>query len=249
MFRRTIFGQIIFFKNLLIKLVGLAAYPGLNWVNRLKVEGAEKLQKLPGQNVLFVSNHQTYFADVIAINYGIFSALAGRPGNTLFPNFLFTSKHNIYFVAAEETMKSGFLPKLFRYGGAITVKRTWREAGKEVKRELDPKDPGNMSLALSDGWVITFPQGTTSPFVEGRKGTAHLILHNHPVIIPVVIDGFRRAFNKTGLKFKKKKTTLRVKFKDALEYNDHTAPEELIELIMDAIEQSPKHLKVKELKP
>nr|HQV06578.1 1-acyl-sn-glycerol-3-phosphate acyltransferase [Chitinophagaceae bacterium] len=45
--------------------VGLFTYPGLAIINKLKISGTEHLQKLPKQNVLFVSNHQTYFADVI----------------------------------------------------------------------------------------------------------------------------------------------------------------------------------------
>ena len=39
----------------------------LNVLNRLKVEGREVLKKLPDKNVLFVSNHQTYFMEGIAM--------------------------------------------------------------------------------------------------------------------------------------------------------------------------------------
>ncbi len=46
-------------------VVGIAPYPGLAVVNTLKVQGTEHLENLPKQRVLFVSNHQTYFADVI----------------------------------------------------------------------------------------------------------------------------------------------------------------------------------------
>jgi 1-acyl-sn-glycerol-3-phosphate acyltransferase len=46
-------------------VVGLFSYPGLAWVNKLKISGTEHFKNLPPENVLFVSNHQTYFADVI----------------------------------------------------------------------------------------------------------------------------------------------------------------------------------------
>ncbi len=245
--KRNIFGQFIIVKNLLIKIVAIISYPGFQWVNKLKVEGAEIISKLPERGVVFVSNHQTYFADVVGIYHGIFSALVGKPNNTRFPAFLFKSKHNIYFVAAEETMKSGFLPKIFRYGGAVTVKRTWREKGEAIQREVDLGDSDKINRAIKDGWVITFPQGTTSPFVLGRKGTAHTILSQHPVVVPVVINGFRRAFDKRGMIFKKKKTELQVMFKSPIDYSLTDTVDELLEKIICAIEQSPEHLKVKEV--
>ena len=37
-----------------------------------------------------------------------------------------------------------------------------------------------------------------------RRGTAHIIQQNKPIVVPVVIDGFRRSFDKKGLKMKKK---------------------------------------------
>lgn len=52
-------------RKIVYLIVGSASYPGLAMVNKLKIKGAEQLGKLPRQNVLFVSNHQTYFADVI----------------------------------------------------------------------------------------------------------------------------------------------------------------------------------------
>jgi 1-acyl-sn-glycerol-3-phosphate acyltransferase len=47
-------------------IVGSVSYPGLAIINKLKIEGTEHLKNLPKKNVLFVSNHQTYFAEVIA---------------------------------------------------------------------------------------------------------------------------------------------------------------------------------------
>ena len=76
------------------------------------------------------------------------------------------------YVAAEETMRGSFISRLFTLAGALTVKRTWRSEGKEVRRGLDPSDTRKMTRALKNNWVITFPQGTTKPFAPGRKGTA-----------------------------------------------------------------------------
>ena len=35
--------------------------------NELKIEGSDIIKNLPDKNVLFISNHQTYFADVVAM--------------------------------------------------------------------------------------------------------------------------------------------------------------------------------------
>ena len=47
----------------------------------------------------------------------------------------------------------------------------------------------NIKKALDDGWVITFPQGTTTPFKPIRRGTAHIIKTYKPIVVPIVIDG------------------------------------------------------------
>jgi 1-acyl-sn-glycerol-3-phosphate acyltransferase len=63
-----------------------------------------------------------------------------------------------------------------------------------------------------------------------------------PVVIPVVITGFWRAFNKKGLKFKKKGSILSVTFKPPMEI-DYDAPADIIMgQVMDAIEQSKKYM-------
>jgi 1-acyl-sn-glycerol-3-phosphate acyltransferase len=90
--------------------------------------------------------------------------------------------------------------------------------------------------------VITFPQGTTRPFAPGRKGTALIIKKNRPIVVPVVINGFWRAFNKKGLAFKKKGSLLTVQFKPPLEIDYEKSSEEIMDQIMDAIEQSRKFM-------
>ena len=223
-------------------IVGIASYPGLALVNRLQVSGTEHIKNLPRKNVLFVSNHQTYFADVITFLH-IFCAVKWRKENRLgIPYYLLNPFTSVYYVAAEETMRGSWISRFFSLAGALTVKRTWRQEGKEVRRGLDPSDVRKIERALHDNWVITFPQGTTKPFAPGRKGTAFIIKKNKPIVVPVVISGFWRAFNKKGLKFKKKGSLLTVNFKEPLEIDYDAPAEDIMDNIMDAIEQSKKFM-------
>jgi len=57
-------------------------------------------------------------------------------------------------------------------------------------------------------------------------------------VVPVIINGFWRAFNRKGLRFKKKGTLLSVIFKEPLQINYEQSVEEILEQVMDAIEQS-----------
>lgn len=232
-------------KRTMIRLFGLVSWPRFNLRYTPVVSGAELYPTLPDTNVLIVSNHQTYFADVIFIQHAIHAALNGRPNSIFYPGFLIRPKTNIYFVAAEETMKSGILPRIMMAGGAITVKRTWREKGKDTKRDVDFNDISKVLTALSDGWVISFPQGTTSPYSPGRKGTAHIIKQTKATVVPIVIDGFRRAFDKKGLKTKKRGVELRMTIKPPLNIDYDADPETIINQVMAAIEQDEQQLKVK----
>ncbi|MFY7880122.1 MAG: lysophospholipid acyltransferase family protein [Lacibacter sp.] len=229
-------------RRIIYGVVGAATYPGIALINKLKVTGAEKLKELPDRNVLFVSNHQTYFADVITFLHIFFAAKWGKYKGLGVPYYLLNPITRIYYVAAAETMRDNWLTKLFAKAGAITVKRTWRTEGKETQRGLDPGDTRKIARALNTSWVITFPQGTTKPFAPGRKGTAYIIKQNQPIVVPIVISGFWRAFNKKGLKFKKKGTVLSVTIKDPLEIDYNAPVEEILNQVMDAIEQSKQYM-------
>jgi 1-acyl-sn-glycerol-3-phosphate acyltransferase len=230
--------RIKIFRSMIYGVVGLFSYPGLALFNTIEIQGTENLENLPKKNVLFVSNHQTYFGDVIAFVH-IFCAVKWGKYNKLgIPYYLLNPFTNVYFVAAEETMNSNWLSKLFKLGGALTVKRTWRAEGQDVQRDRDVVDTQKINKALKKSWVITFPQGTTKPFAPGRKGTAHIIKNNQPIVVPVVINGFWRAFTKKGLTFKKVGTPLTVRFKPALNLNYDAPVEEILEEVMEAIEQS-----------
>ncbi len=238
MFKRDIFGHPVFMKRMLISLVGIITFARYNWYNKIRISGTEHLENLPTKNVLFVSNHQTYFADVIALVHTMSAKRWGFCDSFRNPIYLLYPKANVYFVAAEETMKAGFLPKLFSYLGSISIQRTWREAGKDINRQVQLSDITFIGKALEDGWVITFPQGTTTAFAPGRRGTAHIIKKYQPIVIPVTINGFRRAFDKKGLFLKKRGVTLEVKFKAPLALNYEEDSDVILDQIMKAIEQS-----------
>ena len=238
---RTAIKESGFVKGLVYTVIGALSFPGLAIINKLQINGMEKLHKLPKQNVLFVSNHQTYFAEVITFLH-IFCAISWRKKNRLgIPYYLLWPYTRVQFVSAEETMKKNMLVKIFALAGSIMVKRVWVDDATETRKGLDPSDTRKISRALEKNWVITFPQGTTTPFVPGRKGTAFIVKHYKPIVIPVVIDGFNKAFDKKGLKLLKKGTRLSVTFKDPMQINFEDSTEKILEDIMDAIEQSKKY--------
>lgn len=235
-----------FVKGLVYTVIGALSYPGLAIFNKLQITGMEKLKLLPKQNVLFVSNHQTYFAEVITFLH-IFCAVSWRKKQGLgVPYYLLWPYTRVQFVSAEETMKKNWLSKIFALAGSIMIKRVWVDQSKEVRKGLDPSDTRKISRALEKNWVITFPQGTTTAFVPGRKGTAFIVKHYKPIVIPVVIDGFSTAFDKKGLKLINKGTRLSVTFKDPMLINYEDSTEKILEDIMDAIEQSKPYKIIKE---
>ncbi len=131
------------------------------------------------------------------------------------------------------------------YAGSVSIERTWRENGQSIKRQVKMSDITNIGLALEDGWVITFPQGTTKPFKPVRKGTVHIIKKYNPIVIPIVIDGFRRSFDKKGLMIKKKGILQSMIIKEPLKIDyEKDSVENILEQIQYAIEQHPSHLKV-----
>lgn len=225
-------------RKIVYAIVGLVSYPGLTMVNKLKISGTEHVKALPRNNVLFVSNHQTYFADVITFLHIFCAVKWGKKNRLGVPYYFLNPFTNVYFVAAEQTMKQSWISKLFTLAGAITVKRTWNPDAGEKRKGLDPSDTRKITRALQNNWVITFPQGTTTPYAPGRKGTALIVRTSKPIVVPVVIDGFWKAFNKKGLKFRKKGTLLTVTFKPPLELDYNAPADEILQKIMFAIEQS-----------
>ncbi|WP_333696725.1 lysophospholipid acyltransferase family protein [Flavobacterium sp.] len=243
--KRNPFGHILFLKKWLIRVFGVLTHRRYRGFNEMHIEGSEIIKNLPDTGVLFISNHQTYFADVVAMFHVFNASLSGRVDTIKNVGYLWQPKLNIYYVAASETMKEGLLPRILAYAGAITVERTWRAKGKDIKRDVNPNDTENIKIALKDGWVITFPQGTTRSFKPVRKGTAHIIKQHKPIVVPIVIDGFRRSFDRKGLRIKKKGILQSMVIKEPLEIDyDNESIEEIVEKIEYAIEQHPSMLKV-----
>ena len=141
--------------------------------------------------------------------FHVFNAsLSGREDTIKNVGYIWKPKLNMYYIAAKETMQDGLLPKILAYVGSVSIERTWRSKGKDVNRQVKMSDISNIKKALDDGWVITFPQGTTTPFKPIRKGTAHIIKHYKPVVVPIVIDGFRRSFDKKDFVSRKKYSSI-----------------------------------------
>ena len=149
---------------------------------------------------------------------------------------------NFYYVAAIETMSKGIIPKIMSLAGAVSIKRTWRANGKNVKRKVDPTDLENIFKALDDGWVISFPQGTTTAYAKGRKGSAVLIKLGKPVVVPIQINGFRKAFDKSGMKIKKRKTELSIVVKPPMKIDYDAPADTILEQMMNEIGQDDSQL-------
>jgi len=245
MFKKNPFGHYLILKKWLIRYLGFMTHRRYRGFNQLHIEGSEIIKNLPEKNVLFISNHQTYFADVVAMFHVFNASLSGRIDSIKNVGYLWNPKLNMYYVAAKETMRAGLLPRIMAYAGSVSIERTWRENGQEINRQVKMSDITNIGTALDDGWVITFPQGTTKPFKPVRKGTAHIIKRYKPVVIPIVIDRFRRSFDKKGLMIKKKGIVQSMIIKEPLKIDyDNDSVDSILEQIQYAIEQHPSFLKV-----
>jgi len=244
-FKKNSFGHYLILKKWLIRYLGIITHRRYRGFNSLKIEGSDIIKNLPDNNVLFVSNHQTYFADVVAMFHVFNACLTGRTDSIKNVGYIWHPKLNIYYVAAKETMKSSLLSRILAYAGSVSIERTWREKGKEINRKVKFSDISNIGKALDDGWVVTFPQGTTKPFKPIRKGTAHIIKTYKPIVVPVVIDGFRRSFDKKGIMIKKRDIlqSMHIKKPLIIDY-DNESVEDIVEKIEYAIEQHSSFLKV-----
>jgi len=225
-------------RSIVYTIAGSFSYPGFVWVNRLKISGTEHLENLPRENVLFVSNHQTYFADVIALLHVFCAVKWGKRNKLGIPFYLLKPFTNVHYVGAATTLEKNWLTRFFSLAGAIPVKRTWNADSKEERKGLETADFKKIEKALESSWVITFPQGTTKPFAPGRKGTVHSIKRMKPIVVPIVIGGFNQAFDKKGLRFRKKGTLLTITVKEPMQIDYNAPAETILEEIMDAIEQS-----------
>ena len=245
MLKKNPFGHYLILKKWLIRYLGFMTHRRYRGFNELHIEGSEIIKNLPNKNILFISNHQTYFADVVAMFHVFNASLSGRIDSIKNVGYLWSPKLNMYYIAAKETMRSGLLPRIMAYAGSVSIERTWRSDGKDINRQVKMSDISKIGIALDDGWVITFPQGTTKPFRPVRKGTAHIIKRYKPIVIPIVIDGFRRSFDKKGLMIKKKGILQSMIIKEPLEIDyENESVDSILKKIQMAIEQDTSFLKV-----
>ena len=232
--KKNIFGQTILIKRLIIAIVGLITHRTFR-SKRFLIIGSQNLKNIPEKNVLFVSNHQTYFYDVIAMLHVFNSSAKGKIDTVKKPKYLLSPKTNLYYIASFETMKKSFTTRLLTYAGAVLVQRSWRESGEDVNREIRAEDPNNIKLALKDGWVITFPRGTTDSSKPIRKGTAHIIKENNPIVIPVKIYGFNEVFQRNGLKVINRKLPFSIEICEPISNDVYSKPIDDITLELEKI--------------
>ena len=149
-------------------------------LNDVHVEGDEVLKELPRRNVVFLANHQTYFLEAIAF----FDLVYVRHQMPL-------ESPIVRFSAAEETMKQNLLTKLMTLVGGVTFKRSFREAGEDVRRAVDLEGVARVEEAIQDGWLLHFPAGTTKKGAPLRGGVTRLLHNTKAVALPLRVEGFR----------------------------------------------------------
>ena len=96
-FKRNPFGHILLIKKWIIRIIGAYSHRRYRGFNELKIEGSEIIRDLDDNNVLFISNHQTYFADVVAMFHVFNASLKGRVDSIKNIGYLWNPKLNIYF--------------------------------------------------------------------------------------------------------------------------------------------------------
>jgi 1-acyl-sn-glycerol-3-phosphate acyltransferase len=167
-------------RGMLASLGVTFAVPYFSLLNDICVEGDEHLADLPRRNVIFLSNHQTYFMEAIAF----FDLVYVRHQLPLEDPVL-------RFSAAEETMKKNLLTKLLNLAGGVTFKRSFRDAGADVHRPVDLAGFERVKHAIRTGWLLHFPAGTTKSGAPLRAGVARLLHDTKALAVPVRVDGFR----------------------------------------------------------
>ena len=68
-----------------------------------------------------------------------------------------------------------------------------------------------------------------------QKGAASIIKAFNPLVVPVEIDGFRKAFGKRGLKLQKRGVRLSVKFKEPKRFGEDASIAEIHEFLENHI--------------
>jgi 1-acyl-sn-glycerol-3-phosphate acyltransferase len=167
-------------RGMILAIGNLATPVYFRWLNSVKAEGDEVLETLPRKNVIFLSNHQTYFTEAIAF-YDLLYIVHGMP---------YENPH-LRFSAASETMKKNLITNVLTYAGGVTFRRSFREAGRDVNRPVDLEGIGKIEEAIATGWLLHFPTGTTQKHAPIRPGMAQLLHRTKPIAVPMRVDGFQ----------------------------------------------------------
>lgn len=142
------------------------ALPYFALLNSVRVRGASLLHRLPRRNVVFLSNHQTYFLEAVAFF------------DLVYVRHQFDFEDPVLrFSAAEETMKKNLFTSLLARAGSVTLRRSFRDAGGDTSRPVDTLGAAKVEKAIRTGWLLHFPAGTTRKGAPLRAGVAR-ILHN-----------------------------------------------------------------------
>ncbi|HVO51683.1 MAG TPA: 1-acyl-sn-glycerol-3-phosphate acyltransferase [Thermoanaerobaculia bacterium] len=155
--------------------------PYFRLLNRIHATGDAVLDTLPRKNVVFLSNHQTYFMEAIAF-FDLVYVKHSLPLEDPFTRFS----------AATETMQKNLVTQIFTKAGGVTFRRSFREGGKDVKRSVDLEGVAKVEEAIANGWLLHFPAGTTQKGAPLRPGVAQLLHRTKAVAVPMRVDGFRR---------------------------------------------------------
>lgn len=155
--------------------------PYFRLLNRVHAAGDAILDTLPRKNVVFLSNHQTYFMEAIAF----FDLVYVRHRFPLENPF-------VRFSAATETMQKNLALRFFTKAGAVTFRRSFRDGGQDVRRPVDFEGVAKVEEAIAKGWLLHFPAGTTQKGAPLRPGVAQLLHRTKATAVPVRVDGFRR---------------------------------------------------------
>lgn len=155
--------------------------PYFRLLNRIHATGDAVLDTLPRKNVVFLSNHQTYFMEAIAF-FDLVYVKHALPLENPFTRFS----------AATETMQKNLVTQIFTKAGGVTFRRSFREGGKDVKRSVDLEGVAKVEEAIANGWLLHFPAGTTQKGAPLRPGVAQLLHRTKAVAVPMRVDGFRR---------------------------------------------------------
>lgn len=165
----------------LIRLVGYGiTVPYFRWMNSIEVVNERLLLELPRKNVIFLSNHQTYFTEAIAL-YDLVYIKLDLPLEDPY----------IRFSAATETMKKNLVTQILTMAGGVTFRRSFREGGVDIKRPVDLEGVSKVEQAIKEGWLLHFPTGTTKKDAPIRPGIAQLLHRAQATVVPMRISGFR----------------------------------------------------------